>query len=326
MPANLSPEYYEAEERYRSAKSVEEKVAALEDMLRLIPKHKGTDKLQGEIKARLAKLRRQPQKKGTKGFSRHIPKQGAGQVLLVGPPNGGKSTLVAELTHANPEVAPYPFTTRDATPAMMPFKDIAFQLIDLPPLSEEHVEPWVYDLIRVCDLVWLVVDSASSLDGIELSRRLLSAKHLELFPADKDPPDEQPVGMAFKPALLVVTGADRPGSAENLQILEGLLGERWPTLLVAAAEGLGLDELKRSTFETLRIMRVYTKQPGKPAQQDQPFTLPVGSTVAELARTIHKDIQTQFKFARIWGPSAFDGQTVQGEHVLQEGDLVEIHL
>ena len=192
MPANLSPEYYEAEERYRSAKSVEEKVAALDDMLRLIPKHKGTDKLQGEIKARLAKLRRQPQKKGAKGFSRHIPKQGAGQVLLVGPPNGGKSTLVAELTHANPEVAPYPFTTRDATPAMMPFKDIAFQLIDLPPLSEEHVEPWVYDLIRVCDLVWLVVDSANSLDGIELSRRLLSAKHLELFPADREPPDEQP--------------------------------------------------------------------------------------------------------------------------------------
>ncbi len=326
MPANLSPEYYEAEQRYRTAKSVEEKILALEEMLRVIPKHKGTDKLQADIKARLAKLRRQPKKKGAKGFSRHIPKQGAGQVALVGPPNAGKSTLVAGLTHASPEVAPYPFTTREATPGMMPFEDIAFQLIDLPPLCEEHVEPWVYDLIRVSDLVWLVVDHANSLDGIEPCQRLLSARHLQLFPADGAPPEDPPPGTACKPTLLVVTGADRPSAEENLEILEGLLDRRWPTLAVSGTEGKNLDSLKQATFESLRIMRIYTKQPGKPAKDDHPFTLPVGATVAELARSIHKEMQSQLKFARIWGPSAFDGQTVQGEHVLQEGDLVELHV
>ncbi len=326
MPANLSPDYYEAEARFRSATDPQEKMAALEEMLRVIPKHKGTEKLQADIKARMAKLRKQPQKKGAKGFSRHIPRQGAGQVALVGPPNSGKSALVNRWTHATPEVAPYPFTTREPLPGMMPFEDVAFQLIDLPPLSEEHVEPWVYDLIRAAELVWLVVDGEDSLEGIEMVRRMLAAKHLELYAADGEPPGERHVGYSYKPVLLVVTRADHEGSAENLEILAELFEESWPLLSVSGTSGQGTDELARATFDALRIMRVYTKQPGKPPDKEQPFTLPIGATVTELARTIHKDIERGFRFARIWGPSVFDGQTVQGEHVLQEGDVVEIHI
>ena len=209
---------------------------------------------------------------------------------------------------------------------MMPHEDIAFQLIDLPPLCEEHVEPWVYDLIRGSELVWMVVEGENSLDEIDVVRRLLSAKHIGLYPADGEPPAETPLGWSSKPALLVVSGADREGSAENLEILKQLSEAAWPTLSVSGIDGRGADELARATFEALHIMRVYTKQPGKPPDKDEPFTLRQGATVADLARLIHKDIEQHFKFARIWGPSAFDGQTVQGEHELAEGDVVEIHV
>jgi len=158
MPANLTPVYKEAEAKFRSAVTPEEKIACLEEMLRVIPKHKGTDKLQADLRSRLSRLKREPKKKGaTKGFSHKVPTEGAGQVVLLGPPNAGKSSLVATLTHAKPEVASYPMTTRDTSPGMMPYEDIAIQLVDMPPLCEEHVEPWVYDVARGGDMAWLVV-------------------------------------------------------------------------------------------------------------------------------------------------------------------------
>jgi ribosome-interacting GTPase 1 len=328
MPANLPPAYHEAERRYRSAKAAPEKLAALEEMLRLIPKHKGTEKLQASIKSRIAKLKREPPKAkaGARSRSHQIPREGAAQVALVGPANAGKSALVDHLTHATPEIASYPFTTREALPGMMPFEDIAFQLIDLPPLSDDYVEPWVYDLVRQADLLWLVVQHANSLDGLELARRLLAAKRIDASPAGKAPSEELGIGWVRKPALVVVTGADQPESAEDLEIFRELLEQPWPLLSVSGVDGRGLESLKRSTFEALRLIRVYTKKPGKPADREQPFTLPEGSTVADLARAIHKDLVGQLKFARIWGPSAFDGQTVQHEHVLAEGDVIEIHI
>jgi ribosome-interacting GTPase 1 len=327
MPANLSPAYHEAEQRYRAAKAPEDKLAALEEMLRLIPKHKGTEKLQAGLKSRISKLKRQPGKKaGTRSRSHHIPREGAAQIALVGPPNGGKSALVDRLTHATPVVAEYPFTTREALPGMMPFEDIGFQLVDLPPLSNEYMEPWVYDLVRQADLIWVVVEHSGSLDGLELTQRLLSAKHIEAVPWGTRPADEPPVGWVRKPALLVVTGLDRSESSEDLQILRELIQQAWPILPVSSVDGRGLEELKRKSFEALEIMRVYTKRPGKPADREQPFSLPRGATLGDLAVAIHKDILEQLKFARIWGESAFDGQTVQREHILAEGDVVEIHL
>ena len=325
MPANLPPTYHEAEERFRAAKSPDDKIAALEEMLRIIPKHKGTEKLQAGIKARIAKFKLQPQPKGARGHSHHIPKEGAGQIALVGPPNGGKSALVGRVTHAKPEVAAYPFTTREAQPGMMPYEDIAFQLIDLPPLSEVHVEHWVFDLIRTADMVWIVVPHSDSLDGLELVKRMLADKHIELTPADVPPSSEEHEGWAKKPALLVVTGRDRPSASENLEILNELLEEPWPTISVSSLDGQGTDELAARTFEAMRVIRVYTKQPGKPPDRDQPFTLRTGATVGDLAQTIHKDLLQTLKFARVWGSSAFDGQTVQRDHILVDQDVVEIH-
>jgi ribosome-interacting GTPase 1 len=325
MPANLTPDYLQAEARFRAAATREEKIVALEDMLRLLPRHKGTDKLHADLRARLSKLHREPKSVAAKGFSHRIPREGAGQVVLVGCPNAGKSSLVTALTHATPEVAPYPLTTRNATPGMMPFEDIAFQLVDLPPLCREHVEPWVYDLVRAADLVWLVAAIEEALDGPDVVVELLGAKAIELLPTGADVGAAARPGWVGKPALLVVTGMDRSTAERDLGALRELLAIPWPIAPVSTVTRAGLSELARQTFAALRIVRIYTKEPGKEPDRARPFALPAGSTVGDLARTIHNDIAAKLKFARVWGHGAFAGQSVGESHVLADGDVVEIH-
>ncbi len=328
MPANLPPTYHEAENRFRSAVTPQEKIAALEEMLRIIPKHKGTDKLQADLKSRISKLRRAPTKKaGGSTHSHMIPHEGAAQIVLVGPPNSGKSALVERLTHATPEVADYPFTTREAIPGMMPYLDVAFQLIDLPALSEQHVDPWVFDLIRAADMIWMVLDENDTLEGVDTIERLLAARAIEMVPVGAEPPDEEErrPGWTYQPTLMVATGMDREGAADNLAVFDELTGERWTRVPVSSLAGTGLEELGEATFRALDIIRVYTKQPGKHDDDPLPFALTRGQTVADLARTIHKDLEAQFKFARIWGRHVHDGQTVHRDHELHDGDVVEIH-
>lgn len=324
MPANLSPEYRRAEERLRAARSPEDKLAALEEMLRVIPKHKGTDHMQADLKSRIAKLRKESGKKGPKGgFTHIIPREGAGQVALAGPPNAGKSSLMCALTHATPAVGEYPFTTREPMPGMMAFEDIAFQLVDLPPISTQHVEPWVFDLVRYADLLWLVVDGERALEGHDEVMALLRGRNIGLY-APLGTPDYA-TAQVQKPALLVVTGLDKPGVREALPVLTELLEPPWPAVAVSATTREGLDELRRRTFEAFGIIRVYTKQPGKPPDRAKPFTLPRGGTVEDLAVRIHNDLASGMTFARAWGAGVFDGQSVDRHHVLSDGDVVEIH-
>lgn len=326
MPANLPPTYHDAEERFRQAKTVEEKIACLEEMLRIMPKHKGTEKLQADLKTRMAKLRRQPTKKAaSRDTSNVVRREGAGQIALVGPPNCGKSALVRGLTHASPEVADYPFTTREPIPGMMDFEDIAFQLVDLPPLSEEHVEPWVYDIIRRADLLWLVARAVNSLDDLQRAEELLESKRIKAYPVGTDPPEAPAGGWALKGGLLVVTGLDQQGGPEAVDILKEILEEPWTIVPVSTKEGAGLDSIRRATFAALDIVRVYTKQPGKSADRGKPFTFHRGATVGDLARAIHKEVVERLKFAKIWGADVFDGQTVQRDHALADGDVIEIH-
>jgi ribosome-interacting GTPase 1 len=326
MPANLTPEYHRAEEHFRHAKSVEDRIAALEEMLRVIPKHKGTDHMQADLKARIAKARKESGKKGGKaGFSYIVPREGAGQIALVGPPNSGKSLLVATLTHAKPAVADYPFTTTEPTPGMMAFEDLQFQLLDLPPVSSAHVDPFVFDLVRHADMVWVVVDAREALEGFEETRRLLDARRIELVPGLGAPSVPSDGWRTVRKALVVLTHADIEAAADAVTVVDELLERRWPLVPVSASTGAGLESLRRRTFEAFGIIRVYTKQPGKPADRSAPFALPRGATVGDLAARIHKDLLADLRFARVWGPSAFDGQTVQRDHTLAEGDVVEIH-
>ena len=160
MSANLTPQYMEAERRFKAATTSEEKLAALEEMMATIPRHKGTEKMQAELKRRISKLRTEQTRKPVSraGIIHRIDKEGAGQVALVGQPNGGKSMLVRQLTHAMPEVADYPFTTRVPLPGMMKFEDIQIQLVDLPPVHPDFPESWLYQIIRNADAVIQVVD------------------------------------------------------------------------------------------------------------------------------------------------------------------------
>jgi ribosome-interacting GTPase 1 len=342
MPANLPPDYHKAEAKFRAARETAEKIAALEEMLRIMPKHKGTDHLQADLRARIAKLRKQPAKKGSRStFTHYIPREGAGQIALVGPPNTGKSSLVSALTHASPEVADYPFTTREATPGMMKFEDISFQLIDLPPLSREHMDAWVFDLVRCSDLLWLVMDGLDPLGEMDAVQEILGERGIVAAPAGPGvgAAGEGPSGMraasppspaflegrTFKKALLIATGTDRPGATGEIEALDELLEHRWTVVPVSIVTGAGVEALKRRTFQAMEIVRVYTKQPGKPADRRAPYTLPRGAKVGDLAERIHRDLLSTMKFARIWGAGTFDGQTVQKEHLLLEGDVVEIH-
>lgn len=265
MPANLTPIYKEAEAKFKAAVTREEKIAGLEEMLRTIPKHKGTEHLQGDLKARLSKLKLEPKNKGptTKGPSHKILKEGAGQIALVGAPNTGKSSLVSTLTHASPEIAPYPLTTLKAVPGMMPMQDISFQLIDLPPLCHEHVEPWVYDLIRGADLIWLVISVKAPLLGLELVEELLGKKAIGLYPAGSSVPDSPRPGWSYKRTILVVTGMDLPGAEGDMEALAELVDLPWPQLLVSSTTGIGMSALGLATFEGLEIIRVYSKEPRK---------------------------------------------------------------
>lgn len=327
MPANLSPEYLAAEQRFKAAKTAPEKIEALEEMLSTIPKHKGTEKMQADIKRRISKLRGEAQKKG--GTARalpiyHVEKEGAGQVALVGAPNVGKSLLLRRLTHAQPEVADYPFTTRLPTPGMMPFENVQFQLVDLPPISDHYMESWVPTLVRQADAVALVVDLAADdlLEEVETTRQLLEKQRVLLSGAASG---DAPPGAAVKRALLVGNKLDLASAEENFAALRDLFNSL-PMVAVSAETGAGLEVLKRAVFDLLEVIRVFTKAPGKKPDLKAPYVLKRGSTVHEAAEHVHKDFATQLKFARVWGHGKFEGQMVQRDYVLADGDIIEFHI
>jgi len=325
MPANLTPEYLEAEQRFKSAKTTEEKIVALEEMFATIPRHKGTEKLQADIKRRLSKLRTTQEKRPTSrlGLIHRVEKEGAGQVALVGPPNSGKSMLVRRLTHATPEVADYPFTTRVPLPGMMAYEDIQIQLVDLPPAHPDFPESWLYQIIRNADAALLVVDLSDPdlLEDVETTLgELVKAK---TYLGRAAPPDSP--GWLAKPTLLVANKLDESGAAESLKVLEDLYAERFAILPVSAETGDGLDNFRRSLFDLLGLIRVYTKLPGKKADLTAPYVLKRGSRLIDLAAHVHKDFLTQLKFARLWGHGRFEGQMVHRDHVLADKDVVELH-
>ncbi|HSD50874.1 MAG TPA: GTPase [Candidatus Methylomirabilis sp.] len=327
MPANLTPQYLDAEKRFRAAKTPQDKIAALEEMLSVIPKHKGTEHLQGDLKRRLAKLRAEAEQARRRrgGFSIAVDREGAGQVVLAGPPNAGKSALVASLTNAQTEVGDYPFTTRRPIAGMMSFVNIQIQLVDLPAISDEYMEPWVPGLVRPADLVLLVVDltSPSLLEGLGGVVAILERSKVVLVPPDSPPP---PVGWAHKDTFLLGNKVDAPDAGTALEILRAEYASRFPVHAVSAKTGQGLEPLRRMIYDGLRIVRVYSKPPGKEPSMQSPVILPKGSTIVEMAGTIHKDFARQLKFARVWGSTKFSGQRVQRDYVVQEGDIIELHI
>ncbi len=331
MPANLGPEYKDAENRFRQATTPEERLEALQDMLRTIPKHKGTERMQGDLKRRISKARKEVQQSHKKGGSKpwfHVDKTGAGQITLVGPTNSGKSALLAALTNAHPDVAQYPYTTQLPMPGMMQYEDVQVQLVDLPAVESEATDGWVLGLIRNSDAVLVALDAASD-DVLEEADRLFAFLDEEsialLAPDAADPPGGEGSGAA-KRAIIAANKIDVPGAESNLALLEELVGGELPVFPVSAETGAGLDELKEGLFGLLKVIRVYTKAPGKPAEKPAPYVLKAGSTVLDAARAVHADFGENLKFARIWGTERYDGQMVSREDELSDKDLLELHV
>lgn len=328
MPTNLPPDYFEAERRYREAGTQAEKIVCLEELLSTIPKHKGTDKLRADLRRKLSKLKEASKTK--KGVSRresafHIDKEGAGQVVIVGPANVGKSALVATLTNASPEVADYPYTTRVPIPGMMTIENIKVQLVDTPPLERDLFEPELMNLIRRADLILLVVDLQTyPIQQLEDTITLLEEHRIVPLRLKEHYGDHQ--RLTFKPLYVLVNKNDDEYSDEDFEVLQELVGAEWPLLPISAMTDRNLDRLKQVVFEQLGIIRIYSKPPGREPDFSAPFVLKKGSTLEEFAGKVHQDFVHRLKSARLWGSGAYDGQMVGRDHILHDGDVVELRI
>ena len=325
MPANLTPEYYKAEQWFRSAGTNDEKILALEQMLRVMPKHKGTDHLRADLRRKLSKLKEGGAQKGKAKHADifHVPRSGSGQIVLLGMPNCGKSSIVAALTNAKVNVAEFPFATGAPVPGMMMYEDVPIQLVDMPPITAEFSAPGQVGTYRNCDLIGIVIDLSQDveeqagvcIDFLE-SRNLLVDKETATV-------DEQGNRLA-KEAFYICTKSDiaKPGALESLK---NNCGRDFEFVEVSLETKAGLEQLSERFFKLLRIIRIYAKPPGKPVDMTEPFMLPAGSTVMDLARAVHRQLAENLKFARIWGTGVYDGQNTQRSHVLNDKDIIELH-
>ena len=330
MPANLTQQYLKAEEAYRQATTLEEELKCLQVMLQEIPKHKGTDHLQAQLKAKIAKAKRELQaekRSGKKSRGIRIPRQGAGTVVLLGGPNAGKSQLLASFTRATPQVAEYPFTTQLPQPGMMPWEDVLVQLIDTPPVTADYLEPYMYGIIRGADLALLLVDLGDD-SGIEQCQEVLDRLgQTKTRLARRSYLSEEDVGLSYTRTFLVPNKIDLRDAPDRLELLHELCPLDFDEYVVSAEHGTGLESLREAIYRTLDVVRVYSKLPSaKEPDRDRPFTLRRGSTLLDMAGQVHKDYVDGLKFARVWGTAVHDGTVVKGDYVLHDKDIVELHM
>ncbi len=328
MPTNLPPDYFKVEKRFRDADTTEEKIELLEEMISIVPKHKGTDHLRADLRRKLSRLREEAQK--SKSAARRdsafrIPKAGAGQVILVGPANVGKSALTVALTGVPLEVSPVPFTTWEPSPAMMPVENMQVQLVDTPPISRDFPEPRLRDLLRKADMLLLVVDLTT--DPVEqVTDTLKILQEYRIAPPEHRDRFDENAHMVFPPLLVLVNKCDNEDMEEVFHLFCELLEEPCPCLPVSARTRHNLDGLRKRVIAALDVIRVYTRTPGKEIDREHPFVMKRGSTVADLAEKIHRDFVEQMRSARVWGNTVYDGQMVPREYLLQDGDVVELQV
>ena len=336
MPANLNPEYKAAEALFKKARDPQERLEHLREMLRVIPKHKGTDHLQADLKTRIKELTADlagPKKSGARTAPpTYVAPEGAAQVALVGPPNTGKSALHDRLTGSHAVSEAYPFTTQYVQPGMYDYRDVSFQLVDLPPISAEHPVPWIANALQSADGCLLVVDVSrpGCVEEVISVQDLLAERKVVLssvWPRDGEPArDEDDPFTLHLPTVLVASKVDVVEHAkEELEVLEELTGLDCPVLSVSASTGDGLDELGAFLFDHLAVVRVYTKKPGEDVDDGKPYTVRAGDTVLDVARLVHRDIAANLKYARLFGGSGFEGQQVGRDHVVADGDILELH-
>ena len=353
MPTNVTPEYRKAEEAFRKAVGVDERIACLEDMIAVLPKHKGTEHLYADLKRKLSKLKTQADSTGRKGGGPTLGfgREGAAQFILAGAPSSGKSSILKALTNADPEIGDYPFTTTRMQPGMVAYEDIQIQLVDSPPVTAEYVPTHLLGLIRGADALLLVADlgAESLLEDLEAVVGALTARHLHLV-RRKDPHRHDEIL-----CRILANKADAQGASSRLELLRELAAAGLSTMLPAtgedgpgetAAAGPGdassrpvelevlpiscrdpasVGALPRILFDWLRIVRVYTKTPGEKPDLGRPYTVFAGQTVADICTLIHKDFAENLRFARLWRDSPHP-ITVSPQEPVQDRDVLELHL
>jgi ribosome-interacting GTPase 1 len=325
MPANLTPEYFKAEQWYRDAATNEEKILALERMLAVMPKHKGTDHLKADLRRKLSKLKEAPPSKGKakRVDIFHVQRSGVGQIVLLGVPNSGKSSIVAALTNAKVNTADFPFATTAPVPGMVQFEDVQIQLVDMPPITADYIAPGQVGTYRNCDLIAIVIDLSTEIkEQMDICLDFLESRSL-LADAGTPAVDQQG-NMLGKRAFCICTKSDiaKPGA---IKALKKSRGHQFEFIEISAETGAGLGKLPENLFRLLNIIRIYAKPPGKKPDIDEPFTLSAGSTVMDMATAIHRELADKLKFARIWGTGVYDGQNAQRNHVLNDKDIIELH-
>jgi len=334
MPTNVTPEYKAAEADFRKARTPEDRLECLREMLRTIPKHKGTEHLQAELKTKVKELTEAlagPRKGGARtGPPTVVHAEGAAQVALLGPPNSGKSSLHDRLTGSHAEVGLFPFTTQFPQPGMLPFEDINFQLVDLPPVSAQHLPPWLANTLQPAAAALLVVDlgDPGCVEQVDELHDLLSPARVTLTGSWEPyvPGEDDDLFAIVLPTLLVATKTDQLADPEaELATFRELTGYPYPAVAVSTVDGQGLDQVGPFLFEHLGVVRVYTKVPGQPPDMTRPFTVQRGQTVGDVATLVHKEIAADLRYARLWGRGTFDGQQVGRDHALADGDVVELH-
>jgi ribosome-interacting GTPase 1 len=366
MPTNVSPEYKKAEATYRKTRDPAERLALLKEMLSTIPKHKGTEHLQADIKSRIKELTQElagPRKVGARtGPVQTVRPEGAAQIALLGPPSSGKSSLHVRLTGSQAEIGPFPHTTQAPLPGMLPYEDIHFQLVDLPPVSSAFMDSWLPNALQPARAALLVVDLAdpACVEHVMAMRQRLEEKRItltdnwngRLSPGCGDPaaavpldltssgPETGPADFAaagnslealedpFRvhlPTLLLASKCDLARDPDELAVFAELVGANYPAVFVSTVTGEGLRQIGPLLFQGLALVRVYTKVPGRPPDYERPFTVFRGDTVADVAQLIHRELAATLKFARIWGSGKFDGQQVGREHPVRDKDVLELH-
>ncbi len=314
MPANLPPEYYEKERELRKAKTPDEKISILKELLSIMPKHKGTDKLQAELRTKIKKLNKlkEAEKKKRKTLSPYdIPREGAAQVVLIGPPNSGKSLFLSTLTHAHANSAPYPFSTLKPVVGMMAFENIQFQLIDTPPITAEFMDRGITQLLYQADLLLVIGDGSNekAAEALEEVNKRLKEKNIIIGENKK--------------AILTLNKMDTPGSEKQLQLIKAQY-KSLPVIPISI-KNQQFNNLARIMFDTLQIIRVYTKTPGSPPNLNKPIIMKKGSRVIDVAEEVHKDF-LRMKYARLWNLKGIKGLRVERKYVLEDGDVLEFHI
>jgi len=391
MPTNLPPEAKDKWAEVEATNDPKLKLQKYQEFLSAVPQHKGTMKLRGTIKKKMATIRKDLDDKKRKGTGKSgggpkifIEKEGAAQIALLGMTNVGKSSLLAAVTNAKVEVSPNPYTSRVPVPSIMNYLDIRFQIVEAPAMMEGSADGKAWGMAtlgsaRYADGLILMVDLSQNpvyqlelvLGEMEKARILVSRpkgrvdidrKHagvsLRIINVGRligctmrqvedllksyrindaivkisgevtldDVEDAIFESTIYKPALIVANKLDLKSAEANLRRLEAHVAGRLPIIAISCEQKRGLEQLGGALFNSLEIIRVYTKEPGERLPSTNPFTLKHGATLHDLAKSIHGEFVKDFSYARVWAKRLpFSPQKAGLNFVLEDGDIVEIH-